>query len=427
MLPPVRRGAQTGNDCRDTGALPRPVSACAATPSPPPAVVAFFPINARADARFCFPYRFFARGQGVKLRAFATVCSIAVIGLLGGCAGTPSRDNAYWDSGDRPQTVIPGAVRSDVKGLAMGAARSKGWAIVRSSDELVVMQRPLDPASPSAAALGASGSVIPPMIEVTSAFVEQPDGVKVALGAELVTQAPGEKAPKRTDYTETYRDALNLSLESLRANWDANRQRLATAIPPLPDKSEGAPPPGSTAAGNPLTQTWAEAAAADDATQPAPASEPAEPTRPVAPPVAPETRVQPPPAVESATRPPTQPTAPRTASGPAPVVDGSRTLSERQGVAPAPPPATSLPPMLPPAEPEQVPPGENMLTLSEASGTGTWAYYAEQYARLRGCNVTDQGAQLIESRADGEIHKVACSGADSFLLKCQNGVCRGLE
>ena len=68
-----------------------------------------------------------------------------------------------------------------------------------------------------------------------------------------------------------------------------------------------------------------------------------------------------------------------------------------------------------------------MLSLSQASGTGTWAYYAEQYARLRGCNVTDAGSVLVESRADGEIHKVACVGADSLLLKCQNGTCRGLE
>ena len=68
-----------------------------------------------------------------------------------------------------------------------------------------------------------------------------------------------------------------------------------------------------------------------------------------------------------------------------------------------------------------------MLTLSEASGTGTWAYYAEQFARLRGCNVTEGGAQLIESRPDGEIHKVACTGTNSFLLKCQNGVCRAME
>jgi hypothetical protein len=68
-----------------------------------------------------------------------------------------------------------------------------------------------------------------------------------------------------------------------------------------------------------------------------------------------------------------------------------------------------------------------MLTLNQGGGTGTWAYYAEQYARLRGCDVTDQGAILIESRADSEILKVPCYSADSFLVKCQNGVCRGLE
>jgi hypothetical protein len=68
-----------------------------------------------------------------------------------------------------------------------------------------------------------------------------------------------------------------------------------------------------------------------------------------------------------------------------------------------------------------------MLTLSAASGTGAWAYHAEQYARLRGCTVADQGSILIESRADGEIHKVPCMDSDSYLLKCQNGVCRGLE
>lgn len=68
-----------------------------------------------------------------------------------------------------------------------------------------------------------------------------------------------------------------------------------------------------------------------------------------------------------------------------------------------------------------------MLTLNQAGSAGTWAYYAEQYARLRGCDVTDQGAILVESRSDSEIHKVPCYSADSFLVKCQNGVCRGLE
>jgi hypothetical protein len=68
-----------------------------------------------------------------------------------------------------------------------------------------------------------------------------------------------------------------------------------------------------------------------------------------------------------------------------------------------------------------------MLTLNQSGGTGTWAYYAEQYARLRGCDVADGGAVLIESRSDSEIHKVPCAGSDSFLVKCQSGVCRGLE
>ena len=132
----------------------------------------------------------------MKVRAFATVCLIAVGGFLGGCAGTPDGDTRNWDASNRPEMLMPGAVRSDVKGLAMGAARSKGWTIVKSSDDLLVMQRPLDPASPSAASVGAASSVIPPMIEVTSAFIEQADGVKVALGAEAITQAPGEKLPK---------------------------------------------------------------------------------------------------------------------------------------------------------------------------------------------------------------------------------------
>ena len=362
----------------------------------------------------------------MKVRAFATVFLIAIGGFLGGCAGTPDgRASDNWDAGNRPQMVLPGAIRSDVKGLAMGAARSKGWTIVKSTDDLLVMERPLDPASPSAASLGAANSVIPPRIEVTSAFIEQADGVKVALGAEAITQAPGEKSPKRTDFTETYREVLDRSLESLRANWTANRQRLATAIPPLPGPSESAPPLDSEKANStPAVRTWAEEAAADEPKTPAPgaAPEPWAAATPAAPKLEP-----------AETRRPTTPTAqepePKTAGGPAPVVDGSQTLSQRrvdsQSTAVRDTPAPSA--ILPPAEPEPVAPGDNMLTLSQASGTGAWAYYAEQYARLRGCNVTDQGAQLIESRSDGEIHKVACTGANSYLLKCQNGVCRSLE
>lgn len=356
----------------------------------------------------------------MKVRVFATVCCIAVVALLGGCAGTPDGGggqglSSNWDNANRPQMLLPGAIRSDVRGLAMGAARSKGWTIVKSSDDMIVMQRPIDPASPTAAA----ASVTPPVVEVTSAFFEQADGVRVALGAELVTQPPGEKSPKRIDYTDNYRDVLNRSLESLRANWTANRQRLASAMPPLPAHSEPPPAPDAEAAKNPLVQSWAEAVGADGS---APAAPPG-PAPASAPPAA-EPRMATAPTPKPATQPTPQPRpepAARTASGPAPVVDGSRALGGGSS-SPAPAPA-----ILPPAAPEPVSPRDNMLALSEPAGTAGSAYYAEQYARLRGCNVADQGAQLIETRSDGELYKVPCTGADSFLLKCQNGACRGLE
>jgi hypothetical protein len=312
-------------------------------------------------------------------------------------------------------------VRSDVKGLAMGAAQSKGWTIVRSTDDQLVMQRPLDPASATALAVGAAGSVVPPVVEVTSAFVEQSDGVVVALGAELVTQPPGEEAPERIDYTETYRDALTQSLESLRANWTANRQRVANAVPSESSHSEAVA--ASSAAGatsaNPLVQTWAQTLEEETAAKKAAADGVGAGTVAVTP--APEPQV-----AATRTPSPAMPTVPErhSAPAPAPVVDGTSAVGSGSRPSPAPSPQPAI---LPPVPVESVSPSENMLTLNQVSDTGTWAYYAEQYARLRGCNLTEQGSMLIETRSDGEIHKVPCVGSDSYLLKCQNGVCRGLE
>jgi hypothetical protein len=79
-----------------------------------------------------------------------------------------------------------------------------------------------------------------------------------------------------------------------------------------------------------------------------------------------------------------------------------------------------------PASPEPRLEGDDMIALSPSSTSVNWSYYAEQYARLRGCNVSPQGAILIDSRSDGEILKVPCNGADSMLVQCQNGDCRGL-
>jgi hypothetical protein len=379
------------------------------------------------------------RGISVKLSHLATLGSVVLaIGVLSGCASTPTAPEASWEIGNRPQMLMPGAVRSDVKGLAMGAARSKGWTIVKSTEDRLVVQRPAEPGSAAAtAAMGTQPSVIPPVIEVTSAFIQRPDGVLVGLGAELVSQPPGEQVPKRVDYTETYRDALNRSLESLRSNWSANRQRVAQSTPSEAVRAEAAAERGETtqASTNPLVQVWADAVAEEKASKraatggtPPTTYKPSEPT--VTPPVS-EPRIAAPtpvapvstaPAPIPMTAPPT--TAPTSTGGAAPVVDGS--LAVRQGPTSSEPVRMGGVP-LPGNIQESVPPDRNMLTLNQASGTGTWAYYAEQYARLRGCEVTDQGAELIESRSNSEILKVPCYGADSFLVKCQNGVCRGLE
>jgi len=357
-----------------------------------------------------------------------------VAGLsLGGCAGTATRSvEDTWDIGNRPQMLMPGAVRSEVKGLAMGAARTKGWTIIKSTEDRLVVQRPVDPGSAAAAeTMGGNASVIPPVIEVTSAFIQRSDGVLVGLGAELVSQPPGEKVPKRVDYTEAYRDALTRSLESLRANWSANRQRVARSTPSDAVLAEGAAEraeEGQTSS-NPLVQAWGDAVAEEKASRgiatggasavtPTPsAAAPAPEPQMAAPAPSPTSPPGP-----SSTAPP--PSAPAPTGGPAPVVDGSVAL--RGGAADSAPMRVGGAP-LPSPPVESVPPDQNMLTLNQGGGTGTWAYYAEQYARLRGCDVTDQGAILIESRADSEILKVPCYSADSFLVKCQNGVCRGLE
>jgi chemotaxis protein histidine kinase CheA len=357
-----------------------------------------------------------------------TIVSWCVLGiwLLAGCAGNQMRSDVFA-SGNQPQVLIPGATRSEVKGLAMGSARAKGWNIVTSTDDRLVMQRPLDPASPSALALGVAKSAVPPVIEVTSAFAEQSGGVNVALAATLISQPPGEPSPKRVDYTENYRDALEQSLASLRSNWTSNRQRVANSMP-TQSPNTGPPATGTDAGNNtPLVQAWgqtvADGTAPKQAADPVPAptpsrapTQPRESTFPTATPPAPGLDQ----AATTLTAPsPSQPTpAPRPSTpSPAPVVDGSNSV-------PDPRPAERTMPSQP--TPEPVEPKDNMLSLNQTDGTGVWAYYAEQYARLRGCNVTDAGAQLINSGADGEILKVSCVGSDSYLLKCQNGACRGL-
>jgi hypothetical protein len=68
-----------------------------------------------------------------------------------------------------------------------------------------------------------------------------------------------------------------------------------------------------------------------------------------------------------------------------------------------------------------------MLVLRQPGDTGIWAYYAEHYARVRGCTLTDGGSVLVEKQNYSETHRVDCEGGRSFLVRCNAGVCRGLR
>lgn len=418
----------------------------------------------------------------MNLRLVTFLCCGATLGLLqGGCASTPTTTDTdmrpvMHGLGDKPQMAFPGATRNEVKALAMGSAKSRAWTIVNSTDDQMVVQRRLDPSSAAADRLAASGVPSTGLIEVTSYFVDARGGAKVALEAAVVSGGPGPTGT-RSDVTEAFRPSLMESLESLHASWTKNRARIARAAPPTGSAPEAAAsdldgdsgvdddtgldggagsasPAGATAAAVPRTPTqtaWADEPASSGL-EPLPAR--IQPT--AAPPLAGSSTANPvmanpapsrPVAIEPepivvATQYPQQSTpttlgvgagstrAPeprRSVGGPAPVVDASRRrVSAPSGAAVSQPmtlpgSVPNLPPVVAP-----LPVADTMMTLPSSANTVSWSYYAEQYARLRGCQVTPQGAILIDTRTDGEIHKVPCEGADSLLVQCQNGECRGL-
>jgi hypothetical protein len=175
---------------------------------------------------------------------------LTVVTLFSGCASQPRTGGA--DMGDEvesitgPSTVIAGARVDDVRSVALGLARSKGWTIVTASDQKLVLRRPVDPDAPQAVELGLADNGAPPSVEVTSVFRQAPGGVSVTVNAQLVARVrgegkdAGEPAERRIDYTESYRDNLLRSLESLRSTWAAHHQRVARALPPITTAGQAA-------------------------------------------------------------------------------------------------------------------------------------------------------------------------------------------
>ncbi len=403
----------------------------------------------------------------MKRRHLLICACVTLAWLQAGCSIGPTRSDAdvapqTFEVGHRPHMAFPGATRAEVKALAMGAAQSRAWTITESTDDRLVVQRPLDPGSPVAREIAASGAAPGSAIEVTSYFLDERGAVTVALDAALVSAPPGA-TPTRTDYTETFRPSLEESLQSLHDNWSRNRARVASAAPPIgassarADQDQAGDGELASSADQRHPAAWTnEAAAAIIApTQVAPtqvaAIQPAPPPAATQPAPVPAARTSVPSPVSTS---PTQLAAvpvsrvtvqtpvpqPRVVPGraPAPVVDASSAItSGGTRVATTQPmtlPAPVAAPVVPVAAPvttaavaaAPVPSSANLMALYPSTEVVNWSYYAEQYARLRGCNVTSQGAVLIESRTDGEVHRVPCDGADSVLVQCQNGQCRGL-
>jgi hypothetical protein len=299
---------------------------------------------------------------------------------MAACATSFSSGGARYDA-DKPQTFIPHAELAQAKGVAMGSAVTKGWTIAQSTDDSFVAQRTLNAAAAESVSPGASLDPLPAQVEVRSTFFQRDGGVDVLLDAQVIT-GRGSDNEKRQDFTESYRSELTRSLNSLQQAWRDSGRRVASAIPPLPTKevvAEQAIEGETTAVGG------------ESADQ-----------------VSAETETQ----------------VPAVAAAPTPVT--ASVPVEERSTSPTPEPARPAPPAepAPAASPDQ---SSNMLVLRQPSNTGIWAYYAEHYARIRGCTLTDGGAVLVEKQNYSETHRIDCTNGRSFEVRCNAGVCRGLR
>lgn len=288
--------------------------------------------------------------------------------LAAGCASAPRvpDDPAAAYDPNAPRTLLVGAQVDQARAVAMGAAADKGWRIAESSADRLVVQRPLNAAAAEAVSPGSSLGPAPPRVEVTTGFIPRPNGTEVLLMAEVRGTDP-TGAELRRSFTDTYRAELERSLGALRRAWETASWRVVGALPPVPEP----PPPADIqiAAAEPENGAGTEAQPPTGAPAPAPA------------PISPQTMVRPAEAVA------------------------------------APQPVTTAPAAAAP---------NDMLRLNVPVPTGIWAYYAEHYARIRGCNLAGEGAVLIKKTADFEEHRVYCEDGKTFMVRCNAGTCRGL-
>lgn len=397
----------------------------------------------------------------VPVRAWQLTAVVVLLAMLAlsGCASGPRDAAGSADEAVRvnvsglPQTLLAGARLPQARSVAMANARTKGWSVREAHQNQVLLERPLPRESLQALGLGADA--IPPLAQVQTNLVEQNDGVIVGLRSFIIKN-PGSSGEQRLDATANFHDDLLASLASLQTAWATTRTQLAremprpsgspAAAPALDDLDGDRPTEPRTAAVSDDVQVRAPAPLPEQRPTPAPAPVPTgaptgTPTGTPARPGAPATtvaRTEPAGRRPPATLAPVESRTPARAPGAAVPLGGTTTTSPLAAAepaaqpipqpipplaapSPAAPVATTLPPLL--STPD-TPVGNDMLVLNPSARKGLWAYYAEDYARLRGCAVGALGAVLLQEAATYELHEVHCDGSNNFLLRCQGGVCQ---
>ena len=351
-----------------------------------------------------------------RLRSGAILLALLLL-LLAGCATRPGMV-MVGDVSDLPQTLLPGAELQHARSIAMGSARSKGWTIKEAAPNRILLERELHRDSPQAVALGLGQSATPPRIQVETDLVERSDGVIVALRS-FVLADPGLETEQRIDYTRDYESELMISLSALQTAWLDNRAKIVADVP-VPDAAVAAAQGETDAASDGMDET----VLADTALEvdPAPASEQQASAGPVS--TSTDVAMRPPPAPA----PSAAVAAPASSAEPVP----SPVLPPLTSTAlPAPSsaglPSSTVPAVAGPIADARPSTTNDMLVLDSSARKGLWAYYAEDYARLRGCAVDDLGAVLLQETSSYELHEVHCAGSANFLLRCQGGVCEEMR
>jgi hypothetical protein len=338
---------------------------------------------------------------------FSLFMCVSTASQLVGCATTTGPMSSGMPSYDpnKPQVFLPGADVEQAKGVAMGSAVSKGWQVASTSDNVLVLERELNAAAAESVGAGSSLSATPPKVQVRSDFFPRDGGVDVVVSAEVISR-DAEKGEQRQDFTESYRADLERSLTSLRQNWAKSGSRVASATPPLPTSQNVPLTPDPDVPLAPISQSAPGAASAASTPMPEPTQEPATGIGSGWPAGSAASAT----GVVGATG----------SSQPAP--------TETRSVSSAPAPTQTVPSVTAsPVAAEPVSPADNMMALNQPAATGVWAYYAEHYARVRGCTLAGEGAVLVEKQPDYEMHRVYCEGGQTFLVRCNAGVCRGMK